>query len=137
MKVLFLVLALFFLKISSSSADVGCNLGDNIYPDLTAEIYRDCPGCIGIPVYSTSNPVHLVNNMEQACGVPRNSVNTTSLGSCKVKTGPSTYTPGSLNSYDPSLNDCPIDSGALILLVVFSIIGVFKMKNVLILSSIV
>ncbi len=135
MKFLPLLIFIFFIKISSLYADTGCNLGDDIYPDLTAEIYRDCPSCTAIPVYSTLDKVHLVNTNEAACGVPRNSISYSPGGSCKVKTGPSSYSSGNLNSYDPTLNDCPIDSGVCILLVVFSVVGVLSINKLLVLSS--
>lgn len=131
MKFLFLLIFIFFIKISNLSADTGCNLGDDIYPDLTAEIYRDCPTCTDIPVYSTSGKVHLVNTNEAACGVPRNSISYSPGGSCKVKTGPSSYASGNLNSYDPTLNDCPLDSEVYILLLIFSALGGFSIKKLL------
>jgi len=131
MKFLSLLIFIFFIKISNLSAETGCNLGDDIYPDLTSEIYRDCPACAAIPVYSTSDKVHLVNTNEAACGVPRNSISYSPGGSCKVKTGPSSYASGNLNSYDPALNDCPLDSGVYVLLLIFSAVGGFSIKKLL------
>lgn len=131
MKILSLVIFIFFIKISNLCAETGCNLGDDIYPVLTAEIYRDCSTCVDIPVYSASDKVHLVNTNEAACGVPRNSISYSPGGSCKVKMGISSYASGNLNSYDPSLNDCPLDSGAYVLLMAFSAIGGLSIKRLL------
>jgi len=121
MRFLKLFLILNFFIISSVFADIGCNLGREIYPFATGQVTSS-----GLPIYSSSYPITIRTwNNDPNCGI-LNSKIVSQNKQCVV--GNNSF--GTLYYYNASDNNCqpvnvPIDTLALLGLLSVGIMGYY------------
>jgi len=121
----FLTIALLFVTLFNSKADVGCSDGNYIYTSPTGNyIYENASSII--PKYNSSDRIKIRNWSGDECGIPREVVNTYSRvtmannpdGKCAIG---NTYGSGLFN-YNQKDNTCkaslPLDTNTWILFVI-------------------
>ncbi len=131
LKLVTLILFVFSSPSLFGATKTGCNDGDNIYPDFSGTNFYDCPTCVAVPIYNTTNVIPMRNGSgDTNCGILRG--NFTSLGKrCKINRGPGNTPDGAgLVSYEESNNSCevPIDSNCFLFVIALIGFGSFKIS---------